>query len=121
VAPVAELAEDGHSEPAVVDPAHVWPAALDDVAMVRDGAEDNDAAEGDAEVYVDSADQSHGASFQVLLQTSFKNLTSFAFFPVSIAPARALRSPRGGARGAEPLRVCRFVHCGSANMALVAC
>ncbi len=87
VAPVAELAEDEHPEPAVVDPAHVWPAALDDVAMVRDGAEDNDAAGGDAEVYVDSADQSHGAPFQVLLQTSFKNLASFAFFPVSIAPA----------------------------------
>jgi hypothetical protein len=87
VAPVAELAEDEHFESAVVDPAHVWPAALDVDAMVRDGAEDNDAAEGDAEVYVDSADQSHGALFQVLLQTYVKNLTPFAFVPVSIGTA----------------------------------
>jgi hypothetical protein len=55
--------------------------------MVRDAAEDSDAADGDAEVYVDGADQSHGASSQVLLQTSVKHLNPFAFFPISIGPA----------------------------------
>jgi hypothetical protein len=82
-----EQPEPDVAEPAVVDPepAHVWPAALD--AMVRDGAEDSDPGEGHAEVYVDGADQSHGASSQVLLQTSFNHLTPFAFCPVSIGPA----------------------------------